>query len=166
MTAGGIVVAGPTARRSAPRRRWPALLGIAVIVATLVYLVRGGIGDNLVYFLTPTELLAKGAAIEGAPVRLGGMIEPGTVHWDSTRRELHFRLRDETHAVTVVSVGLPPQMFAEGTGAVVEGVYVSDGVFHSHNLMVKHSNTYRAAAPGTQVAASYRRLFGSGAAAP
>jgi cytochrome c-type biogenesis protein CcmE len=66
------------------------------------------------------------------------------MHWDATTRELHFRLQDAAHTVDVVSVGLPPEMFTEGIGAVVEGVYTADGVFHCHNLMVKHSNVYRA----------------------
>lgn len=127
------------------RRRWPSIASACVIVAVIAYLYWGGIGNNLVYFLTPSELLAKGTAAQGAPVRLGGTIQPGTVRWDAGRRELHFRLQDDTHAVDVISTGLPPQMFTEGIGAVVEGEYATDGVFHSHNLMVKHSNIYRAA---------------------
>jgi cytochrome c-type biogenesis protein CcmE len=148
-------------RTSARRRHWPAITSAGVILAMIAYLYWGGIGDSLVYFLTPSELLAKGVAIQGASLRLGGTIQPGTVKWDANRRELRFRLQDQSRAIDVLSIGLPPQMFTEGIGAVVEGVYESDGVFHAHNLMVKHSNEYRAPAPGTQVAASYRQLFGT-----
>jgi cytochrome c-type biogenesis protein CcmE len=120
------------------------LVGIATVAALLTYLLWGSLGNNLVYYLTPTELLAKGPAAQGTPLRVGGTIQPGTVHWDATTHELHFRLQDAHHVINVVSVGLPPQMFTEGIGAVIEGVYSPDGVFHCHNLMVKHSNVYRA----------------------
>jgi cytochrome c-type biogenesis protein CcmE len=144
------------------RSWWPRAAGVTVVVAVLAYLVWGGIGDNLVYYLTPSELLAKGVSVEGAPLRLGGTIQPGTVRWDATTRELHFRVQDTdpahaTHAIDVVSTGLPPEMFTEGIGAVIEGVYSADGVFHCHNLMVKHSNVYRAKAPGAAVAAAAPR---------
>jgi cytochrome c-type biogenesis protein CcmE len=129
---------------SAKRPWWPRIAAATVVVGTLAYVAWGGIGDSLVYYLTPTELLAKGSAVQGAPLRLGGTVQPGTMHWDATTRELHFRLQDAAHTVDVVSVGLPPEMFTEGIGAVVEGVYTADGVFHCHNLMVKHSNVYRA----------------------
>jgi cytochrome c-type biogenesis protein CcmE len=147
-------------------RWWPRTAGIGVIAAVVAYLVWGGIGNSLVYFLTPSELLARGVAVQGAPVRLGGLVQPGTTHWDAARRELHFRLQDQSHAIDVVSVGLPPGMFTEGIGAIVEGVYSADGVFHSHNVMVKHSNEYRAPGPGVHPTLSYRELLGRGAGAP
>jgi cytochrome c-type biogenesis protein CcmE len=149
-------------RSSRPRRGWIArAIALVAVIGAIAYLVwgGGGLGDNLVYFLTPTELLAKGPSAQGSSLRVGGLIEPGTVHWDSAHRELHFRLQDAKHAINVVSVGLPPEMFTEGIGAVVEGVYAHDGVFRSHNLMVKHSNEYQAPAPGTRPAAYYRALF-------
>jgi len=141
------------------KRTAGVLAGGAVVLLVFAYLLWGGIGENLVYFLTPTELLAKGTAAQGANLRLGGMVEPGSVHWDAERRELRFRLRDDGHAIDVVSTGAPPQMFAEGIGAVVEGVYTPDGVFHSHNLMVKHSNEYRPPKAGEHPAEYYRQLF-------
>jgi cytochrome c-type biogenesis protein CcmE len=121
--------------------------------------VWGGIGENLVYFLTPTELLAKGTAAQGANLRLGGMVERGSVRWDPERRELRFRLKDDGHSVEVLSAGAPPQMFSDGIGAVVEGDYMPEGVFRSHNLMVKHSNEYRPPKAGEHPAEYYRQLF-------
>ena len=61
--------------------------------------------------------------------------------------------------VEVVSTGVPPQMFNGGIGAVVEGVWTPDGIFRCHNLMVKHSNEYRAPMPGTKPPEYYRDLF-------
>lgn len=139
------------------RARWGLAGGI--VLAGFSYLLWGGVGENLVYFLTPSELLARGTGAVGANVRLGGMIEPGTVRWDAERRELRFRLSDEEQVVEVVSVGAPPQMFTEGIGVVVEGALTADGIFQSHTVMVKHSNEYRAPPAEKHPSEYYRQLF-------
>ena len=141
-------------------RKASIAIGAGVVVLIFAYLVWGGIGSNLVYFLTPSELLAKGSSAYGSSIRLGGMVAAGSVRWDADRRELRFRLEDDSnHTVEVVSTGVPPQMFGEGIGAVVEGVWTPDGVFRCHNLLVKHSNEYRAPPPGAKPAEYYRELF-------
>ena len=135
------------------------LLGAAVVLVGMGYLIWGGIGSNLVYFYTPTELLAKGAAAYDKSARLGGMVEASTVHWDADTRELRFGITDGDTTVSVVSVGTPPQMFTEGQGVVVEGIYTPEHVFRSNKLMIKHSNEYRAPDPGKRPAEYYRELF-------
>ena len=142
------------------RKKTGAIVGAAVVLVAFGYLVWGGLGGNLVYFLTPKELLAKGQKAVGQSVRLGGLVEAGTVHWNADTRELRFRLMDEDSAsVQVLSVGVPPQMFTEGQGVVVEGFYTADGVFKSQKVMVKHNNEYRAPAPGKHPAEYYKQLF-------
>jgi cytochrome c-type biogenesis protein CcmE len=148
---------GSAARRPA-RKRVAVGVGAAIILGTFAYLLYGGIGENLVYFLTPQELLAKGPAAYDAPVRLGGQVVPGSVQWDADRLDLRFRLTDGTRDVSVHSTGAPPQMFRDGIGVVVEGRYTRGGVFESTNLMVKHSNEYRAPPEGHKPEEMYRTL--------
>jgi cytochrome c-type biogenesis protein CcmE len=137
-----------------------ALFGGAIVLVAFGYLIWGGIGTNLVYFLTPKELLAKGPAAVGASVRLGGMVQDGTIDWNSDTRELHFRIIDEdSSSVPVISVGMPPQMFTPGQGVVVEGVYTREGVFKSNKIMVKHNNEYKPPAEGTHPKEYYKQLF-------
>jgi len=120
-------------------RKTGIAIGSGVVLLIFAYLVWGGIGNNLVYFLTPTELLAKGSTVYGTSVRLGGIVEEGSIRWDADRRELRFRLEDESaKTVEVISTGVPPQMFNGGIGAVVEGVWTAEGVFRCHNLMVNY----------------------------
>ena len=125
-------------------------IGVAVVVLIFGYFAFGGLGRSLVYFWTPTELLAEGDAAYGTSVRLGGMVQPGSVHWNPETQDLRFRLVDEGAMVDVESAGVPPQMFLEAAehgqpiGAVVEGSLTRDGVFRATNLMVKHSQEYRA----------------------
>jgi len=143
-------------------RKVSVAIGGAVVLLVFAYLIWGGIGNNLVYFLTPSELWARGPQAYGSSIRLGGVVQAGSIRWDAAKHELRFRLVDPsgtTHPVEVESAGLPPQMFSEGIGAVVEGTWSADSVFHSHNLMVKHSNEYRAPPPGSKPAEYYRQLF-------
>jgi cytochrome c-type biogenesis protein CcmE len=133
--------------------------GILVILAVFAYLAYGGLEKNVVYFLTPKELLAKGTGAIDVPVRLGGQIKPGSVKWDDATLDLRFTITDGSSDIAVRSKGAPPQMFRDGMGVVVEGRYRNDGVFNCTNLLVKHSNEYRPPKPGETPQAMYKSLI-------
>jgi len=139
-------------------RRIAIAVGLVAILGTFGFLLWGGIGENLVYFLTPQELLAKGDRVYDAPVRLGGQVVPGSVKWNAEALDLRFQLTDGNQNVEVHSRGAPPQMFRDGIGVVVEGKYRRSGVFESTSLMVKHSNEYRAPPPGHKPEEMYKSL--------
>ncbi|WP_337172550.1 cytochrome c maturation protein CcmE [Gemmatimonas aurantiaca] len=131
------------------RSRRPIIIGaVVVLVAAFAYLAFGGMQNDLVYFLTPSELMAKGDGVVGRPVRLGGQVVPGSVQWNAATLHLTFRVTDGTKEIAVYSSGAPPQMFREGIGVVVEGKLGTNGTFDSKSLMVKHSNEYRAPEQG------------------
>jgi cytochrome c-type biogenesis protein CcmE len=124
----------PARRR--PRRKlfvWGATL---LILGTMGFMVKGGLDENIVYFLTPTELLAKGTDGFDTPVRLGGQVVPNSVKWNAEKLDLSFRVTDGKREVAVHSKGAPPQMFAAGIGVVLEGRYAKSGTFESTTLMV------------------------------
>ena len=122
------------------RSRWVALGGV-VIVASLIFLAVSGIGDNLVYYWSPAELVEKGEAARGVPVRLGGMVVAGSVG-PIEGTELDFTLTDGVAEVRVHANELPPAMFREGVGVIVEGSMGSGDVFEANRLMVAHDNNY------------------------
>ncbi len=135
------------------------LVGTLVVLGGFTYLLSGGISDNLVYFFTPDELLAKGAEVVDDPIRLGGVVAPGSVEWNAQALDLRFRVTDETgREVPVHASNAPPQMFREGIGVIVEGRMTAAGVFEATNLMVKHSNEYRAPDEGHDPEKMYRTL--------
>lgn len=140
-------------------RQATVAIGLVVILAGFGYLAWGGLGDNLVYFVTPTELAERGDSGVDAPVRLGGMVAPGSVSWNPDALDLRFRLTDGARTYHVKASGAPPQMFREGIGVVVEGRLREDGEFHATNLMVKHSNEYRAPAEGKRPEQLYGDLI-------
>jgi cytochrome c-type biogenesis protein CcmE len=120
--------------------------GVLAIAGTLGFLVYQGLSNNLVYYITPSELLAKGA-VDGHTYRLGGQVQPGSRHWNARSQTLRFVLQDPRARIAVVSHGLPPAMFREGVGVVVEGTYAHHH-FEAVTLMVKHCAAYRAPVPG------------------
>jgi len=122
------------------------VIGSALIIAVIGVLIYQGLSSNLVYYITPSELLAKHGSV-GQSFRLGGQVRPGTVQLNGKTRFLRFVLQDPKGSIQVVSHDLPPQMFRAGIGVVVEGTYTGK-FFSATNLMVKHSNAYRAPRPG------------------
>jgi len=140
------------------KRAW-ILGGAAVIVAVFAWLLFGGLQKNVVFFLTPKELLAKGNEGVGVPVRLGGQVKPGSVKWNAQTLDLRFTVTDGAREMQVHSTGAPPQMFRDGMGVVVEGRVGTAGVFDATGLMVKHSNEYRPPKPGEEAHEKYKTLI-------
>ncbi len=128
---------------SGSKKLW-AGCGILAVVASLGMLVMGGLTDNVVYFLTPSELVARGADAVDQPLRLGGQVKAGSVAWDAEALDLIFTVQDSLEDISVRYIGAQPSMFREGIGVVIEGSMQGDGVFEATNLMVKHSNEYKA----------------------
>ena len=140
------------------KRTW-ILAGVVVILAVFAWLLFGGLQKNVVFFLTPQELLAKGNEGVGVPVRLGGQVKPGSLKWDAKALDLRFTVTDGAREIQVHSTGAPPQMFREGMGVIVEGRVGAGGVFDATNLMVKHSNEYRAPKAGESPHDLYKSLL-------
>jgi cytochrome c-type biogenesis protein CcmE len=128
------------------RRRWGLLLGVAGIAVVIGYLGWSEVGKALVYYLTPTELMARGDAAYGQTIRLGGLVQAGSKHGPDTN--LSFVLTDGTTDVAVHTSVAPPALLREGIGAVVEGRLGQDGVFEATQVLVKHDENYVAPSNG------------------
>ncbi len=140
-------------------RKLIGIAGAILVLGGFGYLIWGGLGSNLVYFLTPSELMAKGKAAYETPVRLGGQVVPGSIEWNADALDLRFRVTDGQDTLAVHSKGAPPAMFKDTMGVVVEGTYHEAGVFESTNLMVQHSNEYKAPPPGHKPVDAYKTLI-------
>lgn len=130
-------------RRTAVRRG-RVLVALALIVGSLGWVAFKGLGSSLVYYRTPTEVLATPDV--GQSVRLGGFVLPGTVqHIGSTIR---FVVTDGTTRMTVIDTGGVPALFRANQGVVVEGSFGADGAFHADTVLVKHNGVYEPPRPG------------------
>lgn len=126
-------------------RRWGVLLGVAVVVGVIGYLAFSSVGNALVYYVTPTELLARPDPI-GETVRLGGLVKVGSISGEAP--DLRFVLTDGTTEIIVHAVSAPTRSFREGIGAVVEGELNMHGVFEASQVIVKHDENYVAPSEG------------------
>src|SRR5579859_3583711 len=125
-----------------PRRsRWGLVVAGAVVVAVIGYFAFSGIGDALVYYRTPTEVLAMGPDERGHTIRLGGLVQQGTL--TCSNGQVAFTLTDGTNAIPVrnaanVAVQCPKM----NAGAVVEGTLGADGSFAATEILIKHNEVY------------------------
>ncbi len=145
-----------------PRNQRRVLLVVALLVmgAAFGVLASGALTDNLVPYHDPSTVLEAGAEAVGPTLRLGGQVAPSSVAFDETSKQLSFSLTDGTNTVPVLTQGVPPDMFREGIGAVVEGKLGADGVFQGTRILVKHSNEYRAPEEGKHPKDIYETVEG------
>jgi len=143
-------VMNPTSASDVMRRRSRIFMIGAFVVAAVAFVIiaAGGINKNLVYYWTPTDLYANADKAVGATIRLGGMVAAGSIHNKVGVSGVEFDVKDAGRIVHVKSSGVPPQMFRENIGVVVEGTMTKSGYFECHRLMVSHNNEYRAPKKG------------------
>ena len=126
------------------KRRILAVAALAVAAGTLALLAFGGLGENLVYYWSPSELMADPDKARGATIRLGGLVSEGSIRRGADGLTLDFEVTDGDSVVPVHAEAVPPAMFREGIGVVLEGRLLDNGTFETKRLMVKHDNEYRA----------------------
>lgn len=118
------------------------IIGGIVIVLALTYIIYGGMREAIVYFVTPSELRAKENVSADKFLRMGGMVVQGSLEKNLKALTYRFEITDGTTSIPVFFRGVPPDLFAEGKGAVVEGRMGNDGVFQASMIMAKHAEEY------------------------
>jgi len=118
------------------------LIGGVIILAAIGYIIYGGMKDAVVYFVTPTELKAKERDSADKFLRMGGMVVAGSLQKDVKNLTYRFEVTDGAASFPVFFKGIPPDLFTEGKGAVVEGRLGADGVFQASTIMAKHAEEY------------------------
>jgi cytochrome c-type biogenesis protein CcmE len=136
------------------RRRF--IIGGLIILASLAYIIYGGMQEAIVYFATPSELKAKESASADKFLRMGGMVVTGSLQKDVRNLNYRFDLTDGNASFPVFFRGVPPDLFTEGKGAVVEGRIGADGVFQASTIMAKHAEEYSAHLDGKD---GYQKSF-------
>jgi len=123
-------------------RKTGIIFSITLIVFSLGYLAYGNFGKNLVYFVTPSEVVTFESDRYGRKIRVAGMVVQASLKVIPNTLKITFDLTDGAETIPVAFEGVPPDLFKEGTGAVVEGFWDADRVFHSHMIMAKHNEDY------------------------
>lgn len=126
-----------------PRRRQRLIfVGVMLVgVAIATALVLTAIGENMLYFYSPTQIVA-GEAPRSHDVRVGGLVVAGSVARGQGDLDVRFELTDTAAVVPVTYTGILPDLFREGQGIVALGRVDSGGVFRAREVLAKHDENY------------------------
>ena len=118
------------------------VLVVAAVIALFaaVLLAMWGLRNQASYFYTPADI-AAGKAQQGQAVRLGGMVERGSIRRQPDGVTIRFTVTDGKARTPVVYRGIVPDLFREGSGAVAEG-RIENGVFVADTILAKHDERY------------------------
>ena len=114
---------------------------VATVLAILGFLIWRGIGDNTIFYLTPSEAVARRTEFgNGERFRIGGLVQAGTVEKEGD--DYRFEMTDGGATIPILLTSTPPQLFSEDLQVLVEGAW-RDETFVADLLLVKHDETYR-----------------------
>jgi len=122
------------------RKRLYLVLGGLALLGVATALVLSAFQDNLVFFYGPSDLAEKHVP-DGRNVRIGGLVENGSVKREADGLTLDFKVTDGNTAVPVTYKGDVPDLFREGQGVVVEGK-LQQGTFRASSVLAKHDENY------------------------
>ena len=126
------------------RPKHQRLVLIVLAVAALlgaVLLAMWGLQDRAAYFVTPSDI-AAGRTTPDKAMRLGGMVEKGSLTRDPDGLTIRFTVSDTNAETPVVYRGITPDLFREGSGVVAEGRLDPNGLFVADNILAKHDERY------------------------
>jgi cytochrome c-type biogenesis protein CcmE len=126
------------------------VLALAALVGAAL-LAMWGLQSRAAYFYTPADV-AAGQAAPGKAMRLGGMVETGSVQQAEDGITTRFVVEDGEAHVPVVFRGILPDLFREGSGVVAEGMMAPGGTFVADNILAKHDERYMPPQLGNQAA--------------
>lgn len=134
-----------------PKHQRLLLAGLAIAaVLAAILLAMWGLRDRAAYFFTPVEI-AAGKAEQGRAIRLGGMVEEGSIQQLGDGVTIRFVVADGKAKVPVRFSGITPDLFREGSGVVAEG-RMQSGTFVADNILAKHDERYMPPQMGNQAA--------------
>ncbi len=121
------------------RRRLYMVLAGMVLLSGAVALVLAALDENLSYFYDPSNI---SDAPPGRSIRLGGLVEEGSVERQADGVTVTFRVTDTANSIAVTYKGLLPDLFREGQGVITQGTLGPDRVFVAREVLAKHDETY------------------------
>jgi len=116
------------------------LLGLAAIAAAAL-LALSGLRDQAAFFYAPADVATALPSPDKA-VRLGGMVERGSIRRAADGVSIAFVVTDGKATTPVRFSGIAPDLFREGSGVVAEGHFRPDASFVATNLLAKHDEKY------------------------
>jgi cytochrome c-type biogenesis protein CcmE len=129
------------------KKRVSLMLSIAVMAGGVIYMLAFGFDDTVVYYKTVDELLTNPSRFETRPVRINGVLVPGSVKTKPGTDEFRFQLKKRDKTLTVAFAGILPDTMQEGQELVVHGVFdTRENLFRASEILTKCPSKYEARA--------------------
>tara|TARA_Y100001970_G_scaffold293209_1_gene438513 strand:+ start:307 stop:726 length:420 start_codon:yes stop_codon:yes gene_type:complete len=110
-----------------------------ILLILSLFLILKSLEDEIVYFITPTEIKDL-TELDKKKIRVGGMVKEGSIKANS--ENINFIITDFKNEITVSFTGAIPNLFAEGKGVVAEGVLRDRNYLISKKILAKHDENY------------------------
>ncbi|WP_018232874.1 cytochrome c maturation protein CcmE [Thioalkalivibrio thiocyanodenitrificans] len=123
------------------QKRLALVAGVLAGLAIATALILNAFRDSMVFFVTPSEVMAM-TELPERKFRIGGLVESGSVVRDQQSVQVSFRVTDTAMSVPVTFEGILPALFREGQGVVAEGRIDADGTFHADKVLARHDEEY------------------------
>ncbi len=125
-----------------PRHKKLAAIAAGVTALSVAaILVLNAFQSNLVFFFSPTQVMANEAPV-GKSFRIGGLVEMGSIQREDRSTTVRFAVTDTAEVIPVVYTGILPDLFKEGKGVVAQGRLSSNGIFEADEVLAKHDENY------------------------
>ena len=126
---------------SRKRLRLYLVIASLAVLGLAAFLVLRALDSELVFFLSPSDI-AKSSPSAGQQIRIGGLVEEGSVDKGGGDGNIAFSVTDLAQSVRVNYRGILPDLFREGQGVVVQGAFDPAGQFVAAEVLAKHDETY------------------------
>ncbi|WP_417276082.1 cytochrome c maturation protein CcmE [Castellaniella sp.] len=120
-------------------KRIALIAGGLTVLGIATALVLNAFQSNLVFFFTPTQVMA-GEAPQERVFRIGGIVQAGSVRRDGLT--VLFAVTDNAKTIPVSYTGILPDLFSEDKGVVAQGKLKPDGLFQAREVLAKHDENY------------------------
>jgi len=127
--------------RSRKRQRLWLVSFVIILLGGAAALALTAFEENIVFFRSPTEI-AAGKAEVGRLIRIGGLVEEGSVQRIAGSSEVKFKVTDGAAKIVVTYRGILPDLFRESQGIVAQGRLHTNGTFTAVEVLAKHDETY------------------------
>lgn len=126
-------------RQGKKQRRLILIGAIGIVLSAAMALILFGLSDQIALFKTPTNIVEEGIQ-PGVRLRIGGLVKDGS--WKKEGTTHTFVVTDQANDVTITYVGIVPDLFREGQGAVLEGELTANNIFVADTVLAKHDEQY------------------------
>jgi len=117
------------------------IVGALALVGAIAALVLNALNSNIALYISPTDV-AQGKAPQDKLFRIGGLVKEASIQRQADGVTIRFVVTDTENDIVVDYVGILPDLFMEGKGAVAQGRMMPDGTFKAQEVLAKHDENY------------------------